>query len=341
MAAGKKVEVASESRQPTYGATKRCLQVFLELLRTPAGRDLDALADQLSVSTRTMKRYTKILQESLFDETNQPLVEVRQHGSQRHLRVRGADVGVDAAAHQAATMFFSVAALRALRGTAVGESGDVLWRQTLKKLPLKTREALDQIEKRFFYVPFAPKDYRGHDEVLDLLFQAVLRHREVRLAYRKPSGRRNWHSFHPFTMVLYRDAIYILGASDRHAQPIYLAVDRIEEIEVTGEKFRIPKDYDPEALTRDGFGIWSGKECEIALRLSGRAAEQVPERLHQRSVRLSTTQGGDVLLTAKLRGWQELAWWILSWGRDVEVLSPPDLRKCVADEHQAAARLYT
>ena len=341
MAAGKKVEVASESRQPTYGATKRCLQVFLELLRTPAGRDLDALADQLSVSTRTMKRYTKILQESLFDETNQPLVEVRQHGSQRHLRVRGADVGVDAAAHQAATMFFSVAALRALRGTAVGESGDVLWRQTLKKLPLKTREALDQIEKRFFYVPFAPKDYRGHDEVLDLLFQAVLRHREVRLAYRKPSGRRNWHSFHPFTMVLYRDAIYILGASDRHAQPIYLAVDRIEEIEVTGEKFRIPKDYDPEALTRDGFGIWSGKECEIALRLSGRAAEQVPERLHQRSVRLSSTQGGDVLLTAKLRGWQELAWWILSWGRDVEVLSPPDLRKYVADEHQAAARLYT
>ena len=93
-------------------------------------------------------------------------------------------------------------------------------------------------------------------------------------------------------------------------------------------------------MTRDGFGIWSGKECEVALRLSGRAAEQVPERLHQRTVRLSTTQGGDVLLKAKLRGWQELAWWILSWGRDIEVLSPSDLRKYVAEEHQAAARLY-
>jgi len=340
MAAAKGVEKAGESRKPNYGATKRCLQVFLELLRTPGGRDLETLADQLDVSSRTMTRYTKILQESLFDETNQPLVEVRQQGARRHLRVRGAEVGVDPAAHQAAAMFFSVAALRALRGTAVGESGDVLWQQTLKKLPLKTREALDQIEKRFFYVPFAPKDYRDHDEVLDVLFQAVLRRRTVRLAYRKPSGRRNWHSFHPFTMVLYRDAIYILGASDRHAQPIYLAVDRIEELEVTGEKFRIPKDYDPEKMTRDGFGIWSGKECEVALRLSGRAAEQVPERLHQRTVRLSTTQGGDVLLKAKLRGWQELAWWILSWGRDIEVLSPSDLRKYVAEEHQAAARLY-
>ena len=88
MAAANEVEVVSESRKPNYGATKRCLQVFLELLRTPAGRDLDTLADQLSVSTRTMTRYTKILQESLFDETNQPLVEVRQRGARRHLRVR-------------------------------------------------------------------------------------------------------------------------------------------------------------------------------------------------------------------------------------------------------------
>ena len=38
----------------------------------------------------------------------------------------------------------------------------------------KTDQALDQIEKRFFYVPFAPKDYRDHDEVLDVLFQVFL-----------------------------------------------------------------------------------------------------------------------------------------------------------------------
>ena len=42
-----------------------------------------------------------------------------------------------------------------------------------------------------------------------------------------------------------------------------------------------------------------------------------------------------------VRGWQELAWWILSWGGDVEVIEPADLRDYVRQQVRAAAAHYS
>lgn len=330
----------SEARKPNYEATIRCIQLYLLLTQAPQGRSVSALAEELGVSRRTITRYTRILTESVFDQDHLPLVSIEKRGSEKVLKVRSSELTLGPLVTSAASMFFSVAALRALRGTSVGESSSMIWQMVFKSLPLAARQALEQAEKRFFYVPFAPKDYRDCGETLDILFLAVLRRDQLRVAYRKPNGRRSKHVFDPFTLVLYRDAIYVLGRSDRHKKPIYLAADRIEEVEKTKKKFRLPKDYDPEKLTRDGFGIWSGKESEISLRLTGRAAEQIPERFRHRTRKINRTQAGDVLLQITLNGWQEFAWWILSWGGEVEVLGPPDLRAYVAAEVRAAAALY-
>ena len=327
-------------RQPNYEATIRCIQLYLLLLQAPQGRSVSALAAELGVSTRTIARYANILTRSVFDQDHLPLVEVQRRGNTKVLKARSSDLAIGPMLASAASMFFSIAAVRALRGTDVGDSSGMIWKMVLKSLPLPARRALEDAEKRFFYVPFAPKDYRDCGETLDALFAAVLRRDQLAIAYRKPNGRRSRHLFDPFTLVLYRDAIYVLGRSDRHKNPIYLAADRVEEVEKTGEKFRLPKDYDPEKLTRDGFGIWSGKEAEVSLRLSGRAAEQVPERFRHRTRKISHTQAGDILLQVTVNGWQEFAWWILSWGGDVEVLGPPDLREYVASQVRAAARFY-
>ncbi len=314
--------------------------MFVALLRAPQGREQAALATELGISTKTVRRYTTVLQQALFDNHGEPLLKISGQGDRRRLRLQRDELGGDVNIFEAATMFFSTAALRALRAGAFDESVEQIWQRHVKKLPAETQRALEHVERRFFYVPFAPKDYSKHGEIFDAVLSAVVRRKELEIRYLKPGKSATRHIFKPYTLLLYRDALYLLGESSRHKKPIYLAIDRIESCARTGSDFSLPHDYDPAALTKGVFGIWEGPEREVVLRLRGRAAEQIAERrLDPRQI-LEQTRGGDTLLKLRTRGWQELAWWILSYGKDIEVIGPPELREYVASEVRGAVRLY-
>ncbi|MFM8412394.1 MAG: WYL domain-containing protein, partial [Alphaproteobacteria bacterium] len=75
-------------------------------------------------------------------------------------------------------------------------------------------------------------------------------------------------------------------------------------------------------------------------RLQGRAAEQISERVIHPGQSFTELRGGGVLARFTVRGWQELAWWILSFGGDVEVIEPKDLRDYVSAEVRKAAAVY-
>ncbi len=332
--------VTAGSRQPTYESGDRLVRMFVALLQAPQGREQGALATELEISTKTVRRYTTVLQQAFFDDRGEPLLQISGQGDRRRLRLAREEVGGDANLFEAAAMFFSNASLRALRTGLLDENVEQLWERHLKKLPADTRRALDHLERRFVYVPFAPKDYSKHGEVFDKALSAVVRRKELAIRYRKPGKPVTRHLFKPYTLLLYRDALYLLGESNRHRKPIYLALDRIENCERTGSEFSLPRDYDPAALTRGVFGIWEGPESEVVLKLRGRAAEQMAERRIDPRQIFERTRGGDAVLKLRTRGWQELAWWILSYGQDVEVVAPPELRAYVAAEVRGAARRY-
>lgn len=316
------------------------LRTMAALLRTPRGRELDALAGELGVSRKTCERYAKVLLSEVSAPDGLPLFEMVRVSGRPLLRVRGAASGLDSNAYQAASVFFALTALRVLDGTVVQESAADVWETFKANLPEATRRTLEHVDRKFFYVPFAAKEYRNLDEHMDTLLRAVLRQEELDLEYRHPNGRKTRHRFRPFTVVLYRDALYLLGASSRHKEPIYLGVDRIVSVARSGEKFALPQGYSPARATEGVPGIWSGPPTQVSLRLRGRAAEQVPERRIHRSQSFSRLRGGEILMRMTVRGWQELAWWILSWGGEVEVLEPAELRAFVRQSVRAAAALY-
>jgi proteasome accessory factor B len=316
------------------------LRALVAILRAPHGRELAALAEELDVSQKTAERYAKVMVNELPASDGLPLIELVKPNGRPVLRLRGTAAGVDSNAYQAASVFFALAALRVLQGTILHESASELWDRFKQRLPSDTRRALEHVDRKFFYVPFAAKDYSRLEEHMDAILRSVLRQERLEIDYRHANRRRSKHIFAPYTVVLYRDALYLLGASQRHRQPIYLAVDRIESVRRTGERFSLPPSYAPHAFTEGVPGIWSGPETVVSLRLKGRAAEQIPERRVHPSQSFTTLRGGETLMRMTVRGWQELAWWILSWGADVEVLEPQELRAFVKRTLQAAAAAY-
>jgi len=70
-----------------------------------------------------------------------------------------------------------------------------------------------------------------------------------------------------------------------------------------------------------------------------RVSRYVTRRLWHRTQKFRRAPGG-VIMTVDVKGTVELASWVLSFGDQAEVLSPPELRDSVARELARAAARY-
>jgi predicted DNA-binding transcriptional regulator YafY len=109
----------------------------------------------------------------------------------------------------------------------------------------------------------------------------------------------------------------------------------MQNVAATARTFSNPKpgDKDIQQLFQNSFQIWQSENARlerIVLRFSGRAAQLVRERNWHPSQRLQELADGNLELTLALNSLEEIVPWILSWGRQCEVIRPVILRKKVS-----------
>jgi hypothetical protein len=79
---------------------------------------------------------------------------------------------------------------------------------------------------------------------------------------------------------------------------------------------------------------------EIVLRFVPGVASRVLEATWHPTQAVATEADGSLEWRATVSGTIEIRLWILSWGDDVEVVSPVSLRDDVADTHRRALARY-
>ena len=127
---------------------------------------------------------------------------------------------------------------------------------------------------------------------------------------------------------------YLLGYDlSRGARRIFV-LGRMQNVAATARTFSNPKpgDKDIQQLFQNSFQIWQSENPRlerIVLRFAGRAAQLVRERNWHPSQRLQELADGNLELTLALNSLEEIVPWILSWGKQCEVISPPRLHKKV------------
>ena len=76
------------------------------------------------------------------------------------------------------------------------------------------------------------------------------------------------------------------------------------------------------------------------LRFDAAIAPRIREARWHPSERVSVEPDGALLWHGRVSGTIEIRLWILSWGSQVEVLAPPELRADVAATYRTAAARY-
>ncbi|HEY9157899.1 WYL domain-containing protein [Candidatus Binatus sp.] len=334
-------------RKPTYGAGIRLARIAAGLFSRPYGWSFRAIEESLDISERTLARYVSVLRSDLLDWRGAPLIEVAGTGGERKLRLVSSMKAAEASSYQVALLYFSLTVLKFLEGTVLEEGVEGLWEKIYQNLSLTQQTRLSDLERKFYAVPYAPKDYGEFSEQLDVILRALLDQIRLKVDYAGLTGEGRQHDFDPYSLIAYRGGLYILGYSHRSSAIIYLAVERIRSVEFirqpdgSSTRFIYPRGFDPAAHSEGTFGIVEGAETKVELKIHSEQTEAyVRSRTIHRSQRFSHRRDGTTIMTMTVRGTTELANWIMSMGPWIEVLKPGSLRKEIAQRHAGASRLY-
>jgi len=309
----------SESRR--YKSLDRVLLLVADLLR---GRKHDrfSAAKRASIGQAAANRLLVAIRRRI------PGVEPEMQGRRRTFRM-DASAGIKRPSFPAAVSACFAASLGTLFAGSNYASG---MREALDHVrrATKRRTSLQHIDRKFGFVPrggeVALPEQAGR---LDVVVDALIEQNRVRVRYQHFSGEPNLATIEPLSIVVYDHQLYVIGRADGRIHPYRFS--RILELEVEDEKFEYPSpaEYSLEQVFQHSFGIFVGQEfpvCDVEVKLTKRWSTFAKCHRWHRSQELSFDTDG-VRVRLHVRVCPELKAWIKSFGDEIEVLAPPELRR--------------
>lgn len=307
--------------------------IKMERLYLQRGFTDQEMADRLGVNRSTVWKDRQTLGENvalLDDGRGRYRLDRRDYISNVRLNL-----------YEALTLY--LAARRASRQTQMAQLHATA---ALEKLAEALQQPMTQrLVKAAHGVP-SRRDPTHGAKILETLARGWVERIVVHIHYRAISAdTTKAHRVRPYLIEpsQWSDSVYVIGHSDRADGLVVLKTERIVRASLTTERFEWPDDFDDEQLLRHAWGIWYTPEApdEVRLRFaSGRVTQRVKESVWHPLETVTDTADGGCEWTCPVDEWHEMLPWIRSWGADVEVLDPPELRASLEAEARRLAEVY-
>jgi predicted DNA-binding transcriptional regulator YafY len=134
---------------------------------------------------------------------------------------------------------------------------------------------------------------------------------------------------------------YVIGHDYKRNKIKIFAVSRIKEISLTNQRFEVPESFDINKYFEDSFGIFeSNKIYNVKLKIMNESARYISEKQWHKSQKITNQKDGSILVEYKINNLTDMFFWVLSLGRDCEVLQPKEFREEVKRELKEAGKNY-
>jgi proteasome accessory factor B len=227
-------------------------------------------------------------------------------------------------------------ALSFLEGTDLHDQLGAIQKKLALGVTPKTKKLLEEAPRKLALVPHGPKIYRHKDDVLNDLLTGLLYDERVQISYRPPGGRTKRHVIEPLTLVLYREALYVVAGVQKTGLRTCFAVDRVTRSErLKGDHFDNPTDHDPKDYFDGAFGLLGGETTSVEIIFDEQQAKYVRERQWHPTQRFEELEDGRVRMTVEVSGTADVLRWLIGHTGTFEVISPRSLRDEVLDSLRA------
>lgn len=337
-------------RRSDLGHTARTLRVLDELRGFRRGRLLSELARAVDVSERTVRRDLTDLRAAGFEIES---VIIAGRAAARLVERTYSNIAITR--RERYTLLAIASLFDVLRGTPLYEDVTSLQAKLAQRMSPEERAEHATLGDRFAYVPDGgTKAYAGKEDILDALLTGVLSRRVVRFSYRDARGRVRGGNLAPYTMVLYKHGLYVIGCRLREpgdgkaiapGMPIAVfAVERFTDAEhLRKQAFTPPPDFQISTLLNGAFGIHVASEhapTRIVIEFSAEKAAFVRARLWHPTQTFEDLADGRVRLSFCCASLIPVTSWVLEWGPHARAIEPPALVASVIAELDAARAAY-
>ncbi|HWP57330.1 MAG TPA: transcriptional regulator [Candidatus Acidoferrales bacterium] len=238
------------------------------------------------------------------------------------------------------SLYLARSNLSYLAGTPFVDDLDGVLAKLKAGLPQRTINHLERIGQCFIPLLRPLRRYEKQKEALKTLQKALLLQRTARIRHRRPSrGEEAEHKVDPYVLLLYQNGLYLWAYSHTAAAYRSFAVERIAGADLTGETFSIRRDFSREKLN-ESFGIMEEAPQTVRIRFHRAVAHFLKERQWHPTQKIEETVGGDVIVSMRAGGLDEIASWVLSWGENATALEPPALVETVLRKLSSALAQY-
>jgi predicted DNA-binding transcriptional regulator YafY len=182
-----------------------------------------------------------------------------------------------------------------------------------------------------------------HIAILETVSLCWAEHHKVKLWYRSPSsGEVSERVLAPYLIETSSSgAVYVIGFDDSVGELRTFNLDRLERASRLPDAYTIPADFDPARHLADAWGIMAGDETvSVELIFSPQVSSLIHERIWHSSQQLEPLADGSIRFVVTVSDYREMRPWIRSWGGEVEVIRPDDLRQELVEESRRLYEMY-
>lgn len=296
------------------------------------GCTLQELAAELGVSQKTVRRDIDTLR-----QIGLPLEETTGEHGRKYWKVS------ESAWHPPLTVTLTELAslslarrfLEPLAGTLFWEGTHSFFAKIRSMLSEPAQRYLEKLSLALHQTTPGVSNYAHKAEVIDSLMIAVEDRRIASICYQSLSATEPvTHELHPYGLVFHLGSLYLIANSVLHNEIRHFKIDRVINVDLLDLRFQKPVDFRLQDHLADSFGIFKGDgpETRVRVRFSPQAKRYVEEKVWHPSQVLKPQRDGTLIAEFQLSGTDEIRKWIMSFGKNAEVLEPVTMRQKIRDD---------
>ena len=190
-------------------------------------------------------------------------------------------------------------------------------------------------------LPLIPPEIDAN--VLRIIHQAMIDHRQVRITYQPRSTKENKsYAIHPIGLIQRGSVSYLACTVEDFDDPRLLALHRIRKAEGLDSPARKhPSDVLDSAKAMVTSGFSDRGPIKLVMRMASDAIAHIEENRLSEDQKISETDHPEwMLVRATVNDTEQLRWWLFGYSSRIEVIKPSKLRSILAMNSHDTSMMY-